>query len=203
MNINYNDYPTLLFLSYDKDTAPTELPFEVAHVGAREYLTARKGFQEMFAYIAVQNSLQKHNTTTNFLLEDEMFHKVDSNDYFRENQFRNFFSSYAKKKHGTILFKGGGQYVYLLLSTQETKALKHADGRYICAAFFKNNFFIGFEEAIITSRGLSVLPTGHYEGGMDKGGYLSFAIISLAYAEGRALDVYQSDKVQEQIFILK
>lgn len=79
------------------------------------------------------------------------------------------------------MFKQGGQYVFLLLGKNETKKIKKREGRYIAVALFKENFFIGFEEAIITERGIDVIPGGHYEG-MDLGGNISFCIIALAYS---------------------
>lgn len=203
MTINYNNYPSLLFLSYDKDTAPQELPFEVISESVQQYLTTCKGYQELFAYVAVCNTITKTNTTTNYLLNDLTFSKIDSEDNFRNKYFGSFFDNYAKQKHGTILFKGGGQYVYMLLDEHETKALKNINGRYICAALFKENIFIGFEEAYITDRGLQVLNTGHYEAGMDRGGYLSFVLITLAYADSRTgFELYKSDNIKEKIYLL-
>ena len=203
MSINYNDYPTLLFLSFDKDTAPPELPFECSREEVREFLSTCRGFQEMFAYIAVVNTLCKQNTTTNYLLNDSLFSRIDSDDSLREKCFKSFFSNNITAKHGAILFKNSGQYVYLLLGKEETKALKKVDGHYLCAALFRSNFFIGFEEAIITSHGLSVFPTGHYEAGMDRGGYLSFVAVTLGLAGNQInLPVYQSEKIKETIYIL-
>jgi len=202
--ITYNDYPSLLFTSFDKETAPEELPFEVANEKALTFLSKSKGFNEMFGYIAAKNSLQKENTTTNYYFDNEIATKIDSDDYFRNRHFGDFFSNYVKAKHGTIMFKEGGQYVYLLLGHKETKALKKVNGRYICTAMFKTNFFIGFEEAIITEKGISVLPTGYYESGMDVGGFLSFVIITLEYASGFAdLPIFQSNTIKEKIYCLR
>jgi hypothetical protein len=202
MTITYNNYPTLLFLSYDKDNAPEELPFEVASPAVRDYLNTSTGYNELFAYIPVKNSLEGRNTNTNYLLNDDLFTKIDSSEFFRNEQFRNFFTTYVKPKHGTIVFKNGGQYVYLLLSRQDTKSLKKKDGRYMAVALFRNNFFIGFEEAIISERGLEVMPTGRYESGMDLGGYLSFCIITLSYANNKELPLYNNETIKEKIFVL-
>ena len=202
MQVTYNDYPSLLFLSYNKDNAPEELPFEVASLQVRDYLTSCKGYQELFAYIAVKNTIEGRNTTTNYLLSDSTFTKIDSNDSFRNEQFRNFFSEYVKPQHGAILFKQGGQYVYLLLGKNETKQLKNREGRYIAVTLFKGNFFIGFEEGIITDRGIDVMQTGHYEAGMDVGGYISFCIITLAYANKKTLQAYESITIKEPIYLL-
>lgn len=202
MNITYNDYPSLLFLSYNKDNAPEELPFEVASLPVKNFLANSKGYHNLFGYIAVKNSLENKNTTTNYLLDDRLFHRIDSDDHFRNEQFKNFFFQYVKPSHGVILFKEGGQYVYLLLGKNETKSLKNKDGRYIAVALFKGNFFIGFEEGFITDRGIDVLPSGHYEGGMDRGGYISFCVITLAYANKKQLQVHKTDTVKETMFEL-
>jgi hypothetical protein len=202
--VNYNDYPTLLFLSYDRDTAPDELPFEVGNENVREYLSRCKGFQDMFANIAAKNSLQKENTTTNYLLTDTLFHKIDDDYYFRNLYFGDFLAEYVKGKSGTIRFRDGGQDAYMLLGNKESKEWKKVKGRYICTALFMKNFFIGFEEAVITEKGLSVLPTGHYEGGMNIGGYLSFVLIALAYANSlKEMPLYESEKIKERVYELK
>jgi len=192
----------LLFLSFDKETAPAELPFEVMNEKGGKALS-KEGFQEMFAYINVENTFRKGNSTTNYLLSDGLFTKIDSDEAFRNKLFRYFFSHYVGSKHGMALYKNGGQYVYMLLGEKETKAVKNEEGRYICAAMFVKNLFIGFEEAVITERGLEVLPTGHYEMGMPVGGYLSFVIVTLAYVEGLGeLPIYKSDAVKEKIYLL-
>ena len=183
--INYSNYPLLLFTSFDKDDAPPDLPFEVVSEDIHAFLSGSKGFQEMFALIAVKNTLAKENTNTHFSLDDNIFHQIDSDDFFRNKQFNNFFAEYIKPKHGVILFKDGGQYVYMLLGHKETEKLKNRKGRYIAVALFAKNHFIGFEEGYITEKGISVEHTGHYEGGMAVGGYISFTIITLAYAENR------------------
>lgn len=100
--------------------------------------------------------------------------------------FTDFFKVYIKPTYGVITFKGGGQYVYILLSKQDSLSLKNVNGRYMATALFKGNFFIGFEEAVITEQGLKVLDTGHYSNGMDIGGYLSFVIIFLSYLKGKS-----------------
>ena len=60
--------------------------------------------------------------------------------------FADFFTENIKPKHGVILFKDSGQYVYMLLGGHETKKLKGVNGRYIAVALFRENIFIGFEE---------------------------------------------------------
>lgn len=200
MDITYNNYPGLLFTSYNKDTAPDELPFEVASQAVRMYLSRSTGFHEMWAIIGTKNSLD--DTATNYELSDRNFSRIDSNHDFRNSQFRAFFENYVKPKYGNIAFKEGGHYVYLLLSKQETKQLKNADGRYMAVALFRQNFFIGFEEAIITEKGLKVMETGHYEGGMDVGGYLSFCIIALAYANQANPSLTHYEKIKETLWML-
>ncbi len=202
MHISYNNYPSLLFLSYNKDNAPEELPFQVASLQVQEYLSKCKGYKEMFSYIAVKNTLEEKNTTTNYLLSDELFSKTDSNDEFRNQEFKNFFLNYVKPKHGTILFKNEGHYVYLLLGKHETKEIKKKEGRYVAVALFKSNFFIGFEEGIVHEKGIEVFKTGNYEGGMDVGGYISFCLITLAHANNKNLRVYKNEQIKETIFEL-
>jgi len=197
-NLTYDNYPGLLFTSFTKDNAPDELPFEVSTFEVRNYLSRTSGFQEMWGYIGSKNSLG--GVATNYFLSDYTFHRIDSNHDFRNAQFRAFFENYVKPKYGNLIFKEGGHYTYLLLSKQETKQLKNADGRYMAVSLFRQNFFIGFEEAIITERGLKVMETGHYEGGMDIGGYLSFALITLAYANEKTPIAYEAEKIKEKLW---
>lgn len=201
MDINYNSYPVLLYTSYTKETAPEVLPFEVDTEKTRNYLSECKGFNELFAYIAAKNTLQKN--ITNYYLSDKTFNMVDDDSYFRDKYFMNFFQEYIKGKYGTIIFKNGGQYVYTLLGNKETESLKKRSGRYIAVALFMNNFFIGFEEGYITEKGIQVENTGYYNGGMDVGGYISFVIIALSYAGDKTNHPLLTNmKVTEDIFCL-
>lgn len=200
--IGYNDYPLVLHTSFTKEDAPEKLWFEVEDEQIRNYLANCKGFQEMFVLFAVKNTQKCNNSNTHFYLDDSLFHKIDANDFFRQQQFSNFLSHYIKPKNGVILFKDNGQYVYMLLSKDETKKIKGRDGRYIAVAFFKQNYFVGFEEGIITEKGIEVLQTGHYYHGMDKGGYISFVLITLAYAGDNEHPFLKETKFKENVYAL-
>lgn len=177
--INYTAYPSLLFCSYDRDSAPKELPFQVASVQVRDFLAGSKGYHEMFGLIANFNSMGL--SPTNYFLNDKKFKDVEYNEGFRNSHFRDFISSYKKEtQYGCICFKDGGQYVYLYIPEGKSKLKGLGSGAYICGAMFMSNFFIGFEEGVI-DRGFAVMPTGHYENGMDVGGYLSFITICLSF----------------------
>lgn len=195
--IDYNTYPLLLHTSFAKDDAPAELPFEVASADVRNYLSDCKGYQEMFAYIAIRNTVKKENSNTHYYLNDDLFHRIDGDDRFRNDNFRNFFLSYVKPKNGVILFKDCGQYLYVLLGVQETKKLKRRYGRYIAVALFKGDFFIGFEEGYITDSGIQVEHTGHYENGMDIGGYISFVLITLGFAGEKELQLSETTTIEK------
>lgn len=176
--INYNQYPSLLFLSYNKDNAPEELPFEVHSSEVSSYLAQSAGYGQMFAIIASLNS--QGFSPTHYWLNNKNFKDVEYNDNFRNAHFKKFVLSDPKEpKYGCICFKDGGQYVYLYLSPDIAK-IKGVKGVYLCTALFRENVFIGFEEAVIHN-GFSVMPTGYYAGGMDIGGYLSFVSICLSF----------------------
>lgn len=183
MEITYSKFPLLFYLSYDKESAPDELPFEVVSTEVRYYLGNAKGFHDLFAYIAVKNTLEKEKRIThnNYSISDSLFHKIDRDECFRATEFLKVFKEYIKPSTGTIIFKDGGQYVYWLLGVQETKVLKGENGQYIAIAFFKENLFIGFEEAIVTNNDLQIMKTGHYSDNMDIGSHLSFVLIFLGY----------------------
>lgn len=61
MEINYNDYPTLLFTSFLKDDALLEMPYEVVSEDMRNYLTICKEYSDMFALITVKNTVKISN----------------------------------------------------------------------------------------------------------------------------------------------
>lgn len=201
-NINYTDYPLLLFTSFDKRDEIEGLPFALESEDAKEYLLKNKGLENLFGYIGVQNTLKSENTCMYYHLDDQLFSKIEYNDFFRESNFSKFFTGpYIKPKHGVILFKDAGQYVYILLAKEETKKLYKRNGRYIAAALFKENTFMGFEEGILLDEGIDVPPTGYYTGGMDKGGYLSFMLITLGYAEDKTYPLLNTS-MKEKIYQL-
>lgn len=177
--ITYNNYPSLLFLSYNKDNAPEELPFQVASESVLRFLFGSEGYNEMFAIFTSLNSLSMK--PRHFWLNNKNFKDVEYNLNFRNSHFSEFLSSEQKEvQYGVICFKDGGQYVYLYLPPGKAKMKGIESDGYLATALFKGNVFIGFEEAIV-GRGLSVMPTGYYEGGMDIGGYLSFTIVCLSF----------------------
>jgi len=194
--INYKNYPALLFCSYDKDNAPDELPFVMPDTETLQKVSVSKGFQNLFGFIAVKNTMKAE--TTNYFLTEPTFNRVEYDPNFRNEQFSSFFSEYVKPKYGCILFKNGGTYVYNLLGVNDTKNLYKKDGRYMSVALFKGDSFLGFEEAIITKKGVEVMQTGIYTGGMDIGGYLSFSIITLAYGNGKT-SILELESVSEKI----
>jgi len=201
--ISYNDYPALLFTSFYRDEM-NGLPFTVKDKDVRDYLSRCSGFKEMFLNIGAFNSLAKENKSTNYMIEDGLFRIMDGGDCkFCGLQYGNFFRDEVPAKHGTVIFRKGGNCVYLLLDRERTKALKGVNGRYICTAFFLKDLFIGFEEAIITDENLAIMHNGYYEEGMIKGGYLAFVIVTLAYAHNKNLRLYKSDKIKEKIYVLE
>jgi len=204
MDVTYNNYPALLYMSFDEETAPAEFVFELVSEDDAAFLSAHNHHRELLAYAALQNSIHHADTTTNYLLSDSMFKTIDSNVTFRTHYFKRFFETAIPPQHGTIIFRDGGQYVYLFLSENDTLLFKGLKGRYICTMVMKDNIFVGFEEALIVPEGLKVFKTGHYHFDMEQAGYISFVCITLSYASTQSnLPLYHSDKVKEKIFMLQ
>lgn len=201
MEINYDKYPTILFTSFDKDDSPPVLPFEVQSEEVRLYLEKTASFSELFSMIAVKNTLRKENQCTYYCLDDKMFTTVDSNNFFRDRYFPTIFRDYIKPKNGVIIFPDGGQYVFTFLGEKETAGVKRKKGRYIGAALFKENVFIGWEEGYLLPNGIAVEPGGFYDSGMDVGGFISFVMVTLAYAGDKQYPLAQSD-MKEKIYML-
>lgn len=202
-NINYTNYPLVLFTSFDKKDEIEGLPFALDSENAKRYLSNNKGVENLFGYIGAKNTLKGENACIYYHLDDKLFSTIEYDDFFRQRNFSKFFGgSYIKAKYGVILLGEGGQYIYSLLGKEETKKLHKRNGRYIAAALFKENTFIGFEEGIITDNGIDVPPTGYYSGGMDRGGYLSFVLITLGHAEDKVYPLLNTS-LKEKIFQLK
>jgi len=201
MEFNYDKYPMILFTSFDKEDSPPVLPFEVLTEDIRQYLENSPSFSELFSMIAVKNTLRKENQCTYYSLDEKLFTTVDSNAYFRDRYFPTIFRDYIKPKNGVIIFPDGGQYVYMFLGEKETGAVKRKKGRYIAAALFKENVFIGWEEGYLLPNGIAVEPGGFYGSGMDVGGYLSFVMVTLAYAGEKQYPILQTD-MKENIYHL-
>ncbi len=202
MDITYNNYPTILYTSFDNKSAPPELPFRVISDNVSNYLSRCTGFSDLFSYISTKNTIENINTNTYYYLDNNVFNKIDSDNQFRNQYFTNIFKEYIKPRFGAILLPGGGQYVYAFLDTHETKRVKGRSGRYIASALFQNDFFIGFEEGYLTQEGITVEQGGHYDGGMDKGGFISFVMITLSYTNNQNLDTVDT-AVKEQIFKIR
>lgn len=201
-NINYTNYPLVLFTSFDKTDEVEGLPFALESESARMYLSNNKGVKNLFGFIGAKNTLKGENACIYYHLNDNLFYKIEYDVFFRQRNFSKFFvGSYIKAKYGVILLGEGGQYIYSLLGKEETKRLHKRNGRYIAAALFVENTFIGFEEGAITDSGVDVLPTGYYAGGMDKGGYLSFVMVTLGHAEDKNYQLLNTS-IKEKIFQL-
>ena len=201
--ITYNDHPFLLFFSQDLHSRFDELTFQTSCEEANQFLSDSKGWHEMFGFVASMNTLNKKDTTTNYLVTPETLDLYHNDKKFRYYQFHDFCKSDIKTQYGTLLFPNGGQFVYVVMGKPETKAVKNLKGNYLCAASFQSNLFIGFEEGIIINEGLDDMPTSYFSDGATNGAYLAFIIICLSYAQKQApLKQYQTQKIKETIYIL-
>lgn len=199
--IDYNTYPALLFTSFDKDNATETLPFNVVDEQTRVQLSHTEGFKDMFSFIAAKNSLMGSNSNTNYHLNDKMFENIDGNDWFRNDYYKDFSSRDIKSCNGIIMFDKG-YYVYTFLSESETKGLKNEDGRYLSVALFCKNTLVGFEEGVIDGKWVTVEDGGIYPNAISKGTYLSFAMITLSYAESVPKIKMEGLNVKETIYQL-
>lgn len=156
--INNTDFPILLFSSYNKDNAPTELPFRVPDKETEHALSSSKGFQELLGLIGTFNTVGQK--PEHHWLNNKLFGDIENSQTLRNTNFNKFLSAQAAQVHyGTISFMIGGQYLYLYLPRDKGE-IKESPGGYLASALFKNNLFVGFEEAFIMDKGFSVLPDG-------------------------------------------
>lgn len=187
MIINYTKYPLLLFLSYDEITAPESFPFEFPSDEARAFFSNSPGFLELMGYFGLMNTSEKSNNTKHYLITKNLSVDIDENDLFRSFHLSNFTKKIIYPMRGTIIDPLCGQYVFLLMSKEETKTTKQMDGRYFATALFNKNIANGFEEALITNRGIELLATGYYHFYSDiyyeKGSFLSVISVFLSYLQ--------------------
>lgn len=71
--ITYTEYPLVLFLTYNKNNAPDNLPFEVIDDSVSHFLLNAKGVQEMFGYFGAVNTHKPDTLPLNYFLPDTVF----------------------------------------------------------------------------------------------------------------------------------
>ena len=69
--ITYNDHPFLLFFSQDMQTRFDELTFQTSNEEAKQFLLNSIGWSEMFFFATSMNTLNKKDSTTNYLVTPE------------------------------------------------------------------------------------------------------------------------------------
>lgn len=180
MAVTYTLYPTLLHTSFTRKDAPADLPFEVETEELKNALVQNKAFMELLPTIAILNELAP--ARKNYFLPEKDFTKIEYHAGIREKHFLQFQKNLPKSvQYGSICFQQGGQYLYLYLDAGMANKLRKVPYPYLCTTFIAKDFFVGIEEAYFTDQGISIEEGGIYSGGMDKGGYVSFVIISLDY----------------------
>lgn len=205
MEITYDQYQLIKFLSSNRDNAPKDFTFEALNVAAREFTKRSLSFQNLLGAIIARNSFTHFTPHQNYYLSTRLQFKTDSDVSFRNAHFTKFLHSSLSNISGNILLDKG-QYVYLLLNEHQTNVVKELEGKYFAVALFKNNLFIGFEEGLIRGNKLDVLPGGYYSAGMDVGGYLSFSAIFLSYLTQKTdhpLLKKEINKTDEKIFFIE
>ncbi|WP_462429379.1 hypothetical protein [Butyricimonas virosa] len=200
MKINYNDYPSILFTSFFEQEGPLEVKINVFSEKVIGFLAKCKGFNDLFPLISEKNTLKSKNSNDYFYLDAVLLSRID-NDLYRDNLSQKFLKTRVEARNGVLLFQGCAQYVYLLLSEEETWHVKRVKGMYIAVAVFMKDYFVGFEEAYITRRGVIVEPTGHYFF-MDIGGYINFVIVCLMYSMDNPGKLINNVQVKEKVFLL-
>jgi hypothetical protein len=93
----------------------------------------------------------------------------------------------------------------MLLDKDGSKKFKDVDGRYLSVALFKENFFIGIEEAVITEHEFTVLPTGYYGQHPGPGRFVSPLVTLLSYinkGKGGIKVANDVNKTSEQVFYI-
>ena len=202
--ITYNDHPFLLFFSQDYKTRLDELTFQTNGEEANYFLDTSKGLAQMFVIATAMNAHHNKDVSTNYIVTPEALEIYHNDKKQRYHLFHDFVKTDIKSQFGTFLFPHGGQFAYIILGKNDTKAVKNISDNYLCAANFQSNFFIGFDEGRIINGCLDDSPkTCFFTDGTPSGSYLFLIIILLALAQKNApLKLYQSDNIKETIYIL-
>jgi hypothetical protein len=202
MTITYENFP-LLILTNNKNNKPGEFIYGPLADDVAEYVQKSKGLPKLLAFIAFKSSPDSEAKPMSYYLSADLFNSISGNISFRDELIREIFKVNVGAGAGILNFGDGGQYAYAFYSKDETKILKKENGRYISVCSFKENVFLGFEEAYVSESGVDLLDTGHYENGVIEGGYLSFVLAFLVYLiPGKhlaALDKYEN-KTAETIY---
>lgn len=160
LDISYNEYPTILYTSFDVKSGVESLPMVAGSKKVKNYLLKNKGLETLMGYIGYKNSQKGENNNVYYYLDDSTYRKVDSDGHFRSQYFNVVLKNGLDAKHGVILFRNSGQYVYAILDEEETKKLYNRNGRYVAVALFSQNLFVGFEEGFLHEHGFDLSQTG-------------------------------------------
>lgn len=76
-NINYTNYPLVLFTSFDKTDEVEGLPFALESESARMYLSNNKGVKNLFGFIGAKKTLKGENACIYYHLNDNLFYKIE------------------------------------------------------------------------------------------------------------------------------
>lgn len=200
MEIDYNNYPTILFTSFNEEDSSGGFPFNVQSEAAHNYLSQNEELHEMLSIIVAKNTFMKENCCTHYFLNSDLGVEI----FFLKGDelLHSFSKKNIKSKCGTVLTGPSVQFVYLLLDKDETKLFKKKEGRYVAVALFFGNVFIGFEEGYIIDDHFRVnMHTNYYEREVKAGLYIANVLITLSYTEDRSLPLLKT-KVTEKIYEL-
>lgn len=199
MKITYNQYPLLLYTSYNQKNTPNELIMGSVNEKTMQKALNHKGYNHFLPLIITLNS--KDHQAVNYFLSEKIQNRILNEENFRY-YFLGKFSKKRNTQYGCILMESDYTCVYICLSKNDTAHFKGIDGSYIGVGHYKKNILIGFEEGIILDDSLTLKENGIYPSKTNLLDYLTFCIATLGYAVNNSnpLDI---PSVSEKIFILK
>ena len=199
MKITYNQYPLLLYTSYNQKNAPNELIMGIVNGKTVEKTLNHRGYNNFLPLIITLNS--RNHQSVNYFLSQKIQNRI-----LNEENFRYFllgkFSEKSETQYGCILMESDYTCVYVCLSRKEAAHFKGIDGSYIGVGYYKKNILIGFEEGIIIDDSLVLKEDGIYPNKANLLDYLTFCIATLGYAVNNS-NLLDAPNVNEKIFILK
>ena len=145
------------------------------------YQNYKTGYIQMRAFIAEEYRWTGSKGINYYLVKESLLLRMKSDSPFREQYFCSILKKPVRTAIGSILMRGGWQYFYTVYDRTRTKSRMKTDGNYIAVTWFRRNVIIGFQEAVLTKKGVRMLSKGLHPKDIQDEGFIKFTVIFLSY----------------------
>lgn len=205
MNINYTDFPALAWVACDDQSLEGSPKFDSYRSQEAAFLKRSIALPSIFDSIASYNSIKdkfSSYTHQNFLISESLKQKIQNKERLCKFWQSNYLRDERAASSGIVIVdvKRKIHYVYIIWTVEETKDLTGEEGNYFAVELFHGDRCMGFEEAIILTRGgITIAPSGHYRLGKGKemGEYISFVFAVLGYVKSKGVSVPVNNEINQ------